>query len=361
MRWKKGYFRRKMHQRSGEQSRLNYISLNILLIFFANYTQVNCGTCPQNIPYAYHNGAYCCHYSKEKSAYSIRGSQDANCDGSDISITSECCEKDAFVPCPTGTCTTPLFTTSEPCPEAFPNTYFYGLYCCKNNVEKANFEQRTSGTACQNNALSYKSLCCLNNEFTPCPNPPCVGSPYWALTWHAEGNDDSTDEARFSRKVRYGSDGIILGKGYKLLPRLPPDIQSELEAAGLATSTATKFADIYDKVGSDAQLFLMINSLDLFVLTHAQQWSLFTSMRDKHITTAQGLYANFDSKDPSIRGIVIDLLWTGDLTGQTRAFLDSSINANSTVGLTSDISNQTRWPTVSTDRYNRRKTYMENA
>ena len=328
--------------------------------FSLGFFYVTSTTCPLENPYAYHGGKYCCHYAMEKSAYEQRTSQDANCDGSEISLASECCKDDHFVPCTGVSCETPPFNVSEPCPEDYPNPYFYGLYCCKYSTEKETFQSRTLGYSCQNGTLSLNSMCCLGDSFILCSNPPCTGSPWWGLTWHAEGNDNPADP-NFSRKLRVPSGkGLTIGKGYDMKDIWPPIINSELQSAGVSAAIAQNLSAAHGLTGSDAINFIINKNLVNFALTHQQQWNLFKMMRDKYIVQAK-TSSDFDTRHSSIQGIIIDLLWTGDYTTSTKAFLQTTVDQNSVTGLTTIMSNRTKWPGVTDDRFNRRKVYMEKA
>jgi len=58
------------------------------------------GKCPTSHPYVYYNGKYCCKVNKEKHYKP----QKSKCDGSVISRSSLCCERDQFTRCPSGIC-----------------------------------------------------------------------------------------------------------------------------------------------------------------------------------------------------------------------------------------------------------------
>ena len=51
-------------------------------------------------PYAYFNGDFCCKFPNEKANYDNRvPNTDANCDGSSLALTSECCVGDQYQKC----------------------------------------------------------------------------------------------------------------------------------------------------------------------------------------------------------------------------------------------------------------------
>ena len=56
--------------------------------------------CPQDVPYVYHNGDYCCKYNYEK----VHEPQGELCDGGPIGIDSLCCVDDNFRRCPDSPC-----------------------------------------------------------------------------------------------------------------------------------------------------------------------------------------------------------------------------------------------------------------
>ena len=64
-----------------------------------------------------------------------------------------------------------------PCPESFPNAYFYGQYCCASDYEKVNEIQ---GNQCNGSRIQLDSLCC-NGAYTPCPNGLCIDNDQWKL------------------------------------------------------------------------------------------------------------------------------------------------------------------------------------
>lgn len=56
--------------------------------------------CPTGYPFPYHYGEYCCKNGFEK----VNAPQGSGCDGSSISLSSVCCQDDAFVACPIHNC-----------------------------------------------------------------------------------------------------------------------------------------------------------------------------------------------------------------------------------------------------------------
>ena len=78
------------------------IFTNNLIITSNNFnTYFQVGSCPSTHKYAYLNGDYCCQTNREK----VGGTPTDLCDGSLISIGSECCENNAHTRCSFGTCT----------------------------------------------------------------------------------------------------------------------------------------------------------------------------------------------------------------------------------------------------------------
>lgn len=338
-----------------------YYLAKVLLLL--RYIHVVHGTeCPLFRPYSYYGGRYCCLYPLEKSAYSYR-EQDTFCDGGSIGLDSKCCLHDVFMRCPGVTCTTPTFNTSEPCPEDYPNPYWYGLYCCKYKKEKPSFSLRPQGSSCQDGSLTVNSLCCQNDEYVQCRNPPCSDGSlsYWNLSWYAEGNDNQID-AGFSRKLRSTTDrGIVLGRGYSMLNRIGPFINIHLGNAGVSSSDAALLAQGEKKSGTEAENWITSNSLETYTITYVQQWQLFNIVLTESINSAKSTTADFDTRHDSIRGVVIDLIIAQEYSSDKRTLLQSQIAVNSVTGVRDIMANRANWLNTNEDRFIRRKTYMEAA
>ena len=58
----------------------------------------------------------------------------------------------------------------NPCPETHPFAYYSGNYCCETNKEKLLDEH---GALCDGGKIGIDSLCCEDNKYTSCFNPPC--------------------------------------------------------------------------------------------------------------------------------------------------------------------------------------------
>ena len=61
--------------------------------------------CPATNPYSFKQGRACCKTKREdvgNLCSSRRANCDSSCDGSVLSIFSNCCENGAFLPCPDG-------------------------------------------------------------------------------------------------------------------------------------------------------------------------------------------------------------------------------------------------------------------
>ena len=58
----------------------------------------------------------------------------------------------------------------ETCPGTHPFAYLDGTYCCKYGVEKVDV---AVGERCDGGTISLNSVCCKDNEHTPCPIGLC--------------------------------------------------------------------------------------------------------------------------------------------------------------------------------------------
>lgn len=326
-------------------------------------------TCPIQFPYAYYNGFYCCMYNKEKAGYDHRGAYDDGlCDGSTITVDSECCLDNAFIPCPGGICESLSYET-YPCPESHPFAYYNGQYCCQVGFEKASFTSR-SGSGCNGSSITRESLCCQDDRHTECPHKPCATMDWWSLTWMAEANEDP-DDADYTRRLRVPSVpgyGVTLGRGYDMKFVFTSDIYGDLVNIGVNESIADVISNAAQLQGDDARQFLENNSLTNFTITRRQEWELFKILRDSKIMAAKMILADnstfdgvdFDVLDSPVKGLVLDLFYRMEYF-TNYASLQPEVEKNNASALTSLISDRSKWTNVNDDRFNRRKVHIEKA
>ena len=61
----------------------------------------------------------------------------------------------------------------ERCPKSHPYAYYGGQYCCASDTEKTYAPQ---GAQCDGSKIQLDSLCCLNDQHTPCPGESCTNA-----------------------------------------------------------------------------------------------------------------------------------------------------------------------------------------
>jgi hypothetical protein len=75
------------------------------------------------------------------------------------------------------TTTTEVNSTNQTCPETHPFAYYSGRYCCKTNKEIPLIPGIKPITIlCDGGEIGIDSICCEDNNFTLCFDPPCRDS-----------------------------------------------------------------------------------------------------------------------------------------------------------------------------------------
>ena len=191
------------------------------------------------------------------------------------------------------------------------------------------------------------------------------------LTWGTEGDEGGPYRSR-RLHVPDGNSGLTLGRGYDLRERLGANVQADLANAGLVGDMAFKISAAAGKRGADASRFVIDNDLLDFEITPQVQLKLFEKVYEEKLTylkevsnkaTAVKLYGKTDwSKlDQRIQDVLVDLIYRGDYTDTSRAFLQKHVVSNDFSKFRAEIVKKSNWAKVPGDRFERRKAYLEKA
>ena len=147
-------------------------------------------------------------------------------------------------------------------------------------------------------------------------------------------------------------------------------ISTDLTSAGVGTEIALLMGKASGKFGASARQFVIDNDLLDFQITPLAQKKLFSVTYEDESKLAEkacnqiGYVSKYgkcdwDKLDTAIKEIVIDLKFRGDYRNDTAKYIQEFIVGNDLKGFTKAMKDQTLWPTVPKDRFERRKKFLE--
>jgi len=191
------------------------------------------------------------------------------------------------------------------------------------------------------------------------------------LTFDAEGQEGGPFHSRHFHVPSSGS-GLTIGRGYDMKLRSKSEIRDDLVEAGVDLAMAALISQAAGMKGDDAEEFVAENDLEDFEITVEQQLGLFDIEYARQAADARRLATKADvtraygatdweALDPTIKDVLVDLRFRGDYTPTTRRFLQRCVAANDLAAFAAEIGNQSNWPSVPQDRFNRRKDLCDAA
>jgi len=150
----------------------------------------------------------------------------------------------------------------------------------------------------------------------------------------------------------------------------PGQITSDLVTAGVDLALAKTVSGAATLRGENAKKFIEDNNLESFEITALAQKRLFEITYATEEQSARGVCerastkygaCDWDKLDPAIQELIVDLKYRGDYTPHSREVIQPLIVANDLAGLAKAMADQNNWKTVPTDRFNRRKAFIEAA
>lgn len=195
------------------------------------------------------------------------------------------------------------------------------------------------------------------------------------LTFDVEGNDleDPANPLHmyFSRKVHWpgGVSGITIGRGYDLGQRPTPE--TDLAAVGIKEPLLSWLLGSKGLSGVAARNYLNSANPEIrkSFITRKQQYQLFVPVyefmkseviriSDKADVVQLYGHLNWDSTNPKIQDMAIDLIYRGDYTGDARALIQRHMTNNDLSAFSAVIGDRSRWGNVPDDRFNKRVDYL---
>jgi hypothetical protein len=162
--------------------------------------------------------------------------------------------------------------------------------------------------------------------------------------------------------------GVTIGRGYDLKRKPPQKIKEDLTAAGLRPEDAEQYANASGLQGEKAQQFIANNKDKLVEITPEQQKKLFEITYAEKAEYARDVTnrqfkgrVNWETLDPRIKEIVVDLAYRGDYRSGEREKIEKHIINNDFNGFKKVMTDpywlHKKYP-VPRDRFNRRNDYL---
>lgn len=170
-----------------------------------------------------------------------------------------------------------------------------------------------------------------------------------------------------SRHIHWpgGASGVTIGRGYDMGNRNRHQIVTDLTAVGCAPEQADALASAAGLTAADARQFVNSRRSEIGEITPRQQKLLFeriyatVELDTKRICQKDDVVerygeVDFETLNPLIWELVIDLRYRGDYTGVTRIRVQPPVVSNDLVLFTSLIGDRDFWASVPNDRFTRR-------
>lgn len=189
-----------------------------------------------------------------------------------------------------------------------------------------------------------------------------------AFTYGVEGAEGGPYASRYLH-VPSPSSGLTLGRGYDMKDKTFTKIKNDLIKADIKPDQAEKIAKAAGKKGGDAEDIISNQTLGDFSIEPEQQNKLFKiayedaekdvkriSGKDD-VVSAYGA-TDFESLNPAIKEILVDLRFRGDYTGTSRKSLQPAIVSNNVSDFKKAVADLKGIPK---DRMLKRLEYLDSA
>lgn len=193
--------------------------------------------------------------------------------------------------------------------------------------------------------------------------------PHGQITFDSEGTEGGPYHSR-TPSVPTGTSGLTIGRGYDMKEKSKAQIKKDLMAAGLSEADAELYAGGAGLSGAAAKKYIADHKLveitpqqqkALFAISYASAEADVKRICEKaDVVKAYGA-TDWDKLNPAIKDLLVDLRYRGDYTGATRANIQALVAKNDVKGLAAVVADESKWPGVPKDRFDRRKNLMNAA
>ena len=199
--------------------------------------------------------------------------------------------------------------------------------------------------------------------------------PRGQLTFDVEGNDVENERnylhKYFSRIAHWpgGESGVTIGRGYDLGQRPFPEM--DLGGVGIQEPLFSWLLGAKGLRGESAKAYLerAPENIKKQAITREQQYKLFLLVYDfmrKEVIRISGSsfnvnnygILNWEAVDSKIQDVVVDLIYRGDYTPEKRAVMQRYFVDSDILGMRKVMSGIENWYGVPSDRYMRRREYL---
>ena len=191
------------------------------------------------------------------------------------------------------------------------------------------------------------------------------------VTWDSEGSEGGKYH---SRKLHVPSEasGLTIGRGSDMKSRTARQVLVDLLRAGVPRAAADALSQGAGLQGARAKQFIRDEALGDFEITPAAQRRLFEIAYEEEAGEARRLATkddvrrkygptNWEKLDPAIREMLVDLKFRGDYTPAARERIQRYVVRNDLAGFAKALADPTLWTKVPTDRFRRRRKFIEGA
>lgn len=191
------------------------------------------------------------------------------------------------------------------------------------------------------------------------------------ITFDSEGHEDGRYHSRVLH-VPTASSGLTLGRGYDMKLRSKSQVRDDLLLAGVDSVHAALISQAAGMAGPRAEEFIEENNLENFEIEWDAQRRLFEIEYERQeadtrrlatkedVTRAYGA-TDWDTLNPTIREVLVDMRFRGDYTPAARRIIQRCVATNDMAEFARLIGDRDNWPNVPQDRFDRRKAACDAA
>ena len=191
------------------------------------------------------------------------------------------------------------------------------------------------------------------------------------VTFQSEGQEGGPYHSR-KLHVPSGTSGLTIGRGYDMGGKSATQIILDLTNAGMSADDAKTLAKAHGLRGKAAENFIKTNKLEkfaigsdvqikLFDISYADEQSEVVRISSKQDVVTKYGQVDFDTIDPALKDLMVDLKFRGDYTGHSRTLLQKAFVENDLKKVQGIMGNTKNWPGVPSDRFKRRKALIDKA